>query len=143
MDRFQILKDYVHRRDTAIMQHIINLRQELQQLQPDVQEILELTDFLRKNKLRLYQDDANPDKNYIFKAKPYCDLSFEIAKPYCTDFIFYVDINGKYYITDQGGFKKEISTEAELNFLNYFCQYFPAYRDRFFAYIESFQNMEV
>lgn len=141
MSRLQILKDYVNRRDTAVVRDVEVLRRQFQDFKNDIKEIIELQEFLDENNIHLYKN-PNHSQTFVFWVK-HKDLVFQIRKPYCEGCFFYVDKNGRYNLVNEGGFKQKMSYETERSFLYAFCHRFPDYRDSFFKDIESFQTKEV
>lgn len=141
MDRLQILKDYINRRDTAIVRDVGTLREQFQSFKDDIKEIIELNAFLKKNNIQLWKN-ANHSQIAVFWVN-HNDLVFQIRKPCYEGYLFYVDKNGKYSLVNEGGFKQKMSYEMERSFLYAFCYRFPDYRDSFFEDIESFQTKEV
>lgn len=141
MDRLQILKDYVNRRNIAVVQDVENLRKQFQSFKKDIKEIIELQEFLDKNNISIWEN-ANHSQIAVFWVN-HNDLVFQIRKPCYTGYFLYVDKNGKYSLVNEGGFKQKMSYEMERSFLYAFCYRFPDYRDSFFEDIESFQTKEV
>lgn len=140
MDRLQILKDYINRRDTAVVRDVGTLREQFQSFKDDIKEIIELNAFLKKNNIQLWKN-ANHSQVFVFWVS-HNDLAFQIRKR-CYKGCFYIDKNGRYSLINEGGFKQTMPYETERDYLSAFCRYFPKYRDSFFEDIESFQTKEV
>lgn len=146
MDRLQILKDYVERKNNSKKINLNNLRWAYYIFLPDIQEVIKLQAFIHQNNLPHFNDDKNPNRHKIIFNYVEINRAIEMRRlvpAYCQDYKFQINGQGKYILVDYDGCAIELTPEAEIENLRVFCEEFPKYRDRFFEYVESFQTKEV